>query len=119
MQHQSSIRRWVYLLLALAGAILPWQANLEFLQTHPGGFDLLAFIQDATINPAARSLSRDLLIAASAFTIWILAEAKRLQVRGWWICLLACVSISFACGGPLFLYLRERRQNELEPELQQ
>ncbi len=44
MQHQSSIRRWVYLLLALAGAILPWQANLEFLQTHPGGFDLLAFI---------------------------------------------------------------------------
>jgi hypothetical protein len=117
-QRQSSIRRWIYLLLALAGAILPWQANLEFMQTHPGGFDLLAFIQDAAINPAARSLSRDLLIAASAFTIWIVVEAKRLQVRGWWICLLACVSVSFACGGPLFLYLRERRLSELEPEPQ-
>ena len=37
---------WIYLLLAILGAILPWQANLEFMQMNPGGgFDLQTFIQ--------------------------------------------------------------------------
>ena len=64
---------WIYLLLAILGAILPWQANLEFMQMNPGGgFDLQTFIQDANINAASRSLNRDLLIAATA-----LAEAPK------------------------------------------
>ena len=28
--------RWLYLLLALLGAILPWQANLDFMQSTGG-----------------------------------------------------------------------------------
>ncbi|MDG2215279.1 MAG: DUF2834 domain-containing protein, partial [Synechococcus sp. cluster2_bin.235] len=52
---------WIYLVLAVLGAILPWQANLEFMQMNPGvGFDLQTFIQDANINAASRSLNRDL-----------------------------------------------------------
>ncbi len=108
---------WVYLLLAIFGAILPWQANLEFMQMNPGGgFDLQTFIQDANVNAASRSLNRDLLIAASAFSIWIVAEGRKLQIKGWWITLIVCVSISFACGGPLFLYIRERKLRELNSE---
>jgi|TARA_B100001093_G_C26852535_1_gene1025786 hypothetical protein len=108
---------WIYLLLAVLGAILPWQANLEFLQANPnGGFDITAFIQDANINAASRSLSRDLLVAASAFTIWIIAEGKRLKIKGWWITLILSVTISFACGGPLFLFLRERKLLTLSQE---
>ena len=109
--------RWVYLILAILGAVLPWQASLEFMEAASGsGFDLQRFIADANINPAARSLSRDLLIGASAITIWIVAEAKRLQVKRWWLALIACFSISFACGAPLFLFLREGRIKELEQE---
>ncbi len=108
---------WVYLLLAILGAILPWQANLEFMQMNPGGgFDLQTFIQDANINAASRSLNRDLLIAASAFSLWIVTEGRKLQIKGWRITLILCVSISFACGGPLFLYLRERKLRELDSE---
>ena len=109
--------RWIYLVLAILGAVLPWQANLEFMQANGGNsFDLQRFIADANINPAARSLSRDLLIGASAITIWIVVEAKRLQVKRWWLALLACFSISFACGAPLFLFLREGRLQQLEQE---
>lgn len=105
---------WIYLALAVLGAILPWQANLEFIQASAsGGFDLAGFISDANLTAASRSLSRDLLVAASAFSIWIVLEGRRLEVKGWRLTLLACVTISFACGGPLFLYLRERRLNEL------
>ena len=28
--------------------------------------------------------------------------------------LIICVTVSFACGGPLFLHLRERRLQELD-----
>ena len=106
---------WSYLLLALLGAVLPWQANLEFMQTGTGsGFDLSGFIRDANLNAASRSLSRDLIIGATAFTIWIAIEGRRLQVKGWWVSLVLCVGVSFACGGPFFLHLRERRLVELE-----
>ena len=108
---------WSYLLLALLGAVLPWQANLEFMQTGTGsGFNLSGFIRDANLNAASRSLSRDLIIGATAFTIWIAIEGRRLQVKGWWITLVLCVTVSFACGGPFFLHLRERRLVELEKE---
>ena len=106
---------WGYLALAVVGAILPWQANLEFMQAAATpGFDLPGFIHDANLTAASRSLSRDLLIAASAFTLWIGVEGRRLQVRGWWMTLIVCVTVSFACGGPLFLHLRERRLQELD-----
>jgi len=105
--------RWIYLLLALAGALLPWQANLDFIQSSGGAFELMQFIRDANSTAAARSLSRDLLIGASAVTLWIAVEGRRLDVKGWWLTLIACIGISFACGAPLFLYLRERRLHEL------
>ena len=108
---------WGYLVLALLGAILPWQANLEFMQaSSDAGFDLSGFIRDANLTAASRSLSRDLIIGASAFTIWIATEGRRLQVKGWWVTLVLCITVSFACGGPVFLHLRERRLLQLEKE---
>ena len=80
------------------------------------GFDLNGFIRDANLTAASRSLSRDLIIGATAFTIWIAIEGRRLQVKAWWVSLILCVSVSFACGGPFFLYLRERRLLELEKD---
>lgn len=104
---------WLYLGLAVAGAILPWLANLDFIRQSGGPFDLALFIAQANANPAAQSLSRDLLIGATAFTIWMVVEAKRLKIKYFWIALLASFGVAFACGAPLFLFLRERRLLEL------
>ncbi|MCX5944447.1 MAG: DUF2834 domain-containing protein [Cyanobacteria bacterium] len=104
---------WLYLALAVAGAILPWLANLEFIRESGSSFDLGRFIALANANPAAQSLSRDLLIGATAFTIWMVVEARRLQIKHFWLALLASFGLAFACGAPLFLFLRERRLQEL------
>ena len=109
--------RWLaplYLVLAVAGGVLPWLANLEFIQQYGPSFDFGLFVQLANANPAAASLSRDLAIGATAVTIWMLSEARRLSMRGLPWVLLSCVTVAFAFGCPLFLYLRERRLNELE-----
>jgi len=105
--------QWIYLLLAIAGAVLPWLANLDFMQSYGASFDLGQFVQLANANPAAQSLSRDLAIGATAVVIWMIQESRRLQMRGLPWVLLCCVTLAFACGAPLFLYLRERRVKEL------
>jgi hypothetical protein len=105
---------WVYLALAVAGAVLPWLANLAFLREHGPSFDVGLFVALANANPAAQSLSRDLAVGATAVTIWIVSEARRLRMRGLPWVLLSCVTIAFAFGAPLFLHLRERRLRELE-----
>jgi len=105
--------QWLYLALAIAGAVLPWLANLEFIRDYGSSFDLGQFVQLANANPAASSLSRDLAIAATAVVIWMVRESRRLQMRGLPWVLLSCITIAFACGAPLFLYLRERRLAEL------
>lgn len=110
---RSRLLEWLYLALAVAGGILPWLANWEFIQSSGSAFDLGLFVQLANANPAAQSLSRDLMIGASAVTIWMVSESRRLQMRGLAWVLLSCVTIAFAFGAPLFLHLRERRLREL------
>jgi hypothetical protein len=104
---------WLYLALAVAGGILPWLANLDFIRAEGAAFDLGLFIRQANANPAARSLSSDLAIGATAVTIWMVSESRRLGMRGLGWVLLSCVTIAFAFGAPLFLHLRERRLLEL------
>ncbi|MEB3172650.1 MAG: DUF2834 domain-containing protein [Cyanobacteriota bacterium] len=108
--------RYLYLALAVAGAILPWLANVAFMQSYGPSFDVGLFVRLANANPAAASLSRDLAIAASAVTIWMVSESRRLGMRGLGWVLLSCITIAFAFGCPLFLYLRERRLCELQAE---
>lgn len=104
---------WLYLALAGAGAVLPWLANGAFLQEYGPSFDVGLFVKLANVNPAAQSLSRDLAVGATAVTIWMVSESRRLKMRGLVWVLLSCVTVAFAFGAPLFLHLRERRLREL------
>ena len=45
--------------------------------------------------------------------IWIVQESRRINMRGLLWVLLSCITVAFAFGAPLFLYLRERRLEEL------
>jgi hypothetical protein len=115
---RSPLLAWLYLGLAIAGAVLPWLANLEYMRQYGSSFDIGLFVQLANANPAAQSLSRDLLVGASAITIWMVSESRRLGMRHLWVVLLSSVTIAFACAAPLFLYLRERRLAELDRDAQ-
>ena len=92
---------------------MPTLANIEFIRSYGPSFDIKTFIDLANSNPAAQSLSRDLFVGASAVTIWIISESRRLEMKNLWIVLLSSFTIAFAFSAPLFLYLRERRFIEL------
>ena len=105
--------KWVYLLLAILGAVLPTLANIEFAKSYGPAFDIQLFIELANNNPASQSLSRDLFIGSSAVFVWIISESKRLEMKNLWIVILTTFTIAFAFSAPLFLYLRELRIEEM------
>ncbi len=63
--------------------------------------------------PEARSLSSDLAVGATAVTIWMVRESRRLGMQGLGWVLLSRVTITFGFGAPLVLHQRERRRREL------
>lgn len=105
-------RQWLYLALAVAGFLGTLFFNLRFAR-EAGGFDALAFVAGGFANPAAASLTVDLLVALAAFLVWSWAEARRLGMRRWWLYLALTFLVAFAVAFPLFLLARDRRLEEL------
>lgn len=101
-----SVMRWIYLALAVWGAVHPMYYFVSWFQEN--GWNLGAMIDAWYVNNATTGLTWDLTIAAVSLTIWILAEVF---VRRNWLALVAipatyCIGVS--CGLPLYLFLRSK-----------
>lgn len=104
---------YLYLFISILGAIFPMISNFNFVMEYGSSFDINQFIQLANANPAAESISRDLLIGASAVFIWIVNESRKLNMKNMWIVYVGTFLIAFAFSAPFFLFLRERRIIEM------
>ncbi|MEM8732442.1 MAG: DUF2834 domain-containing protein, partial [Pseudomonadota bacterium] len=94
-----SLVRLIYLGIAIWGAIQPMYWFIQWFQTE--GWDLQGLFSAWWVNMATIGLVWDLIIAATALTVFILVEVF---VRRNWIGLLAipatfCIGVS--CGLPL------------------
>ena len=105
---------YLYLFLSILGAILPMMANFDFAIEYGYSFAIKNFISLANANPAAQSISRDLLVGATAVFIWIVNESKKLNIKNMWVVYIGTFLIAFAFSAPFFLFLRERRIIEIE-----
>ena len=108
-----NVLSYIYLFLSLLGAILPMISNYNFAIEYGSSFDITKFIELANANPAAESISRDLLIGASSIFIWIVNESRKLEIKNMWIVYIGTFLIAFAFSAPFFLFLRERRIIEI------
>ncbi|WP_101757948.1 DUF2834 domain-containing protein [Oceanicoccus sp. KOV_DT_Chl] len=109
-----SALRGVYLLLAIAGLVIPWYFNLQFIAESGGGFDVAEFIAASSSNAASSSLSWDLTIACLAGLIWIYAESKRLQMPFFWVYIVLAFTIAYAFAFPLYLFFRQGKLEQSE-----
>ncbi|RAV97740.1 DUF2834 domain-containing protein [Pseudochryseolinea flava] len=98
---------WFYLLMAIAGALLPWYFNIQAL-LGPVPFTLKNYIAAGFANNFVASISIDFLIAASTMMTWMIIESRRIKMRyiGWYIAFTFLISFAMTC--PLFLFNRER-----------
>ena len=98
--------RWLFLALALWGAVHPMSWFVAHMRET--GTGLSGLIDAWYVNASTTGLTWDLTIAALALTLWIGIETLRDRR---WINLLAvpatfCIGVS--CGLPLYLFLRAR-----------
>lgn len=94
----------VYLVLAGLGLLGTAWFNIQGVLNPEGSF-LAAWFA----NPATTSLSIDLLVTASAASIFMILEGRRLGMRLVWLYVLASFVTAVAFTFPLFLAMRERR----------
>ena len=106
-------RQWLYAALALAGFLGTLVFNLQYVR-EAGGFDVAGFVAGGFANPAAGSLTVDLLVALAAFLVWSFVEARRLGMRHWWAYLAVTFLVAFAVAFPLYLLARDRRLETLD-----
>jgi hypothetical protein len=94
----------IYLALSIRGLLGTWT------------FNILAFTQGRDFfgdwggsGPAVSSLTVDLLVTATAGSVLIVLESRRLGMRFAWLYVVGSLLTAFAFTFPLFLAMRERR----------
>ena len=111
-----SIPRVLYLFLAIAGVMMTWYYNLQFMQESGGSFDLAEFMAASSSNAASQSLSWDLAIACIAGLLWIFFESKRLGMRFFWVYIILAFSVAYAFAFPLFLFVRQGKLEAMQKQ---
>lgn len=99
----------VYLLFAVAGAIVPWYFNIRYVVDTGEMITPHGLIAGGFVTPLSSSLTSDFLIGTTPVLIWMVVEARRLGMRHWWVYVVLTFLIAFAFACPLFLFMRERR----------
>lgn len=99
---------YFYGLLAVVGLALTWSYNLAYMRENDG-FSPVLFVQAGFVNPAAASLSCDILVVALAASVWMVVEARRVGVRHGWVFVVLGWFVAMAFAIPLFWAVRERR----------
>jgi hypothetical protein len=97
--------RHFYLAMAVAGTVIPWLFFGSFFASH--GPDLLLFLRSLFVNGAAGGFSADVLITIAVFWVWSWQDAKKNNVRRWWLIFPASFLVGLSLALPLYLYLRE------------
>ncbi|MCV6976601.1 DUF2834 domain-containing protein [Mycobacterium bourgelatii] len=100
----------VYGAIALAALIATWSQNVAYFD-KPGQF-LGAFLNDAKVTPASRSLTADILLFLLAAVILMVIEARKHGVKFVWLYIAGGFTIAISVTFPLFLIARELRMGE-------
>ena len=99
-------RRWVYLVLSIAGTIIPMTQFLPWARLHGSAFKL--FSQELFATRISSFVTLDLLLAF--VTVLFFAFSTRKRVRLWWLPVLVCLCIGISAGLPLLLFLAEQER---------
>jgi TRAP-type uncharacterized transport system fused permease subunit len=98
--------RWLYLLLALIGAVAPYSQFLPWIGSH--GLDVRLLVTELFSDRVSAFFGLDVLISAVVVLCFIFYEGTAKKIRMLWLPVAATCLVGVSCGFPLFLYLRER-----------
>lgn len=100
----------VYLVLCLLGTVLPyWHLVPWMVQNGP---NMHLFFQQLFANHIGAFFGLDVFVSGAALLVFFPSESSRLGLRGWWLPLIAVLTVGVSLGLPLFLYMREHKLDQ-------
>lgn len=102
----------LYLLLAVAGAVVPYVFFLQHFST--AGFGLGDFLGALFVNGAAGGFTADLLISSAVFWIYLFSRGEGARAL---VFVVINLTIGLSCALPAYLYLRAREAGDAAPVL--
>ena len=114
----SSARRMLsnlYLVIALIALIATWRQNIAFGAERGLSFAemFVEFWPALFVNRATTSITVDIFLVFLACAIWMVLEARRLQLRLGWLYVFFGITVAISVTFPLFLFARERKLAQL------
>lgn len=100
----------VYLVLCVAGTLLPYSQFIPFLREH--GLDARLFVEQLFANRISSFFGMDVLVSSVVLWVFVYLEGRRAGVRHLWAPVAANLAVGVSLGLPLFLYMREARLEE-------
>jgi hypothetical protein len=104
---------WGYAAIAVVALVGTWGNNLKYLMLGFVGANQ-RFWLDTLANPASRSITVDIFFLSLAAVVWLLLEARRLDIKGAWWYVLASILVAVSVAFPLFMIQRELALAEKE-----
>ena len=95
----------LYLLLCVAGTILPLSFFFQFLREH--GLNLRLLVEQLFANSISSFFGVDVIVATICLWVFVYFEGRRARVKNLWAPIVASLVVGISLGLPLFLYLRQ------------
>jgi len=99
-----------YLLLCIAGTLLPWSQFGPWLMDN--GLNPALLVNEAFSTQISAFAWFDVIVSAAVVLVFVVVEGRRLGVRHLWAPFVAMFTVGVSLALPLFLYLRQIRIEE-------
>ena len=96
-----------YLTFAVLGGVLPFIFFDQFFFEH--GFALSEFVSQLFSTSPAAGFTTDLLITSFVFWVWSYGQARKYEMKNWWLYVVVNLLIGLSCALPLFVFFRQRQ----------
>jgi hypothetical protein len=97
--------RWLYLILAIIGAVLPLSHLIPFLTAH--GFDMPLFFKQLFQNNVSAFFGMDVIVSSLVLWLFVFREGRRRGMRNLWVYVICNLVVGVSLALPLFLFFRE------------
>jgi hypothetical protein len=103
--------RWLYLVAAILGALLPLSQLYPFLAAH--GFDVPLLFQQLFQTNVSACFGLDVIVSSVVLWLFVFSEGRRRGMRNLWLYVLCNLAVGVSLALPLFLYFRERKLDDV------
>lgn len=99
------MRKILYLVLCIAGTVLPYYQFIPFVREH--GLDRSLFFQQLFANKVSGFFGMDVIVSSLVLWVFVYSEGARAGMRRLWVYVVCNLLVGVSLALPLFLLMRE------------